>query len=125
MYLVDRDTMTTGNVHYNSTGSTDSVVQSLGIGGGASVFSTPAYFNGQIYYAAQTDYMKRFTIANGVLAGPTSTGTRNYSHPGATPSISANGTTNGIVWATQMGTRPAVTSPPSNTSNVTTGDLQQ
>jgi len=107
MYLINRDMMTTGNAHYNSTGSTDPVLQTLQISGGASVFSTPAYFNGSIYYGAQTDDMRQFTIANGVLSGPITSGTREFVHPGVTPSISANGASNGIVWGTAYGT-PAV-----------------
>src|SRR5262249_38157525 len=35
---------------------------------------------------------------------PTSQGPDSYAYPGDTPSISANGTTNGIVWATDTGT---------------------
>ncbi len=105
IYLIDRDTMTSDGLHYNSAGSPDKVVQVLSAIGAA--FSTPAYFNGKFYYGAQGDVMKAFTISNGVMAGPTTKGTRSFSHPGATPSISANGTTNGIVWVTAMGT-PAV-----------------
>lgn len=107
MYLIDRDTMTTGNVHYKTSGSPDPVVQTLQISGSAAAFSSPAYFNGALYYAVQGDVMRRFTIANGVLAGPISSGTRSYGHPGSTPSISANGTANGIVWVTAIG-NPAV-----------------
>ncbi|MGA3170150.1 MAG: LamG-like jellyroll fold domain-containing protein [Chthoniobacteraceae bacterium] len=117
IYLVDRDTMTTGTTHYDSTGSTDSVVQSYQINNG-SIFATPAYFNGSLYYACQSDVMKRFTIANGVIAGPISSGTRGYDHPGASPSISASGTSNGLVWVIAYGT-PSVLSA-FNASNVST-----
>jgi len=105
IYLIDRDKMTTNNVHYNTPAGTDAVVQTLNALGAD--FSTPAYFNGRLFYCVEGDVMKAFTISNGVLAGPTTSGSRSFSHPGATPSISANGTTNGIVWVTQIGT-PAV-----------------
>ncbi len=118
MYLIDRDTMTTGNTHYATSGTTDAVVQELQISSGASVFSTPAYFNGALYYGAQSDVMRRFTISNGLLAGPITSGTREYDHPGATPSISASGTTNALIWAIAYGT-PAVLSA-FNAANVST-----
>jgi len=107
MYLIDRDNMTTGTTHYNTAGSSNPVVQTLQISSNAGVFSTPAYFNGYLYYGPQSDVMRQFSISNGVLAGPITSGTRTLAHPGITPSISANGTTNGIVWGTAYGT-PAV-----------------
>jgi len=107
MYLVDRDTMTTGTTHYATSGSTNPNFGSLQISSSAAIFSTPAYFNGAIYYGAQSDVMRRFTISNGVLAGPITSGTRSLAHPGVTPSISASGTSNGIVWGISYGT-PAV-----------------
>jgi regulation of enolase protein 1 (concanavalin A-like superfamily) len=107
IYVVDRDTMTTNNVHYNTAGSPDPVVQTLQISSGAAVFSTPAYFNGKIYFGPQTDVMRQFSVANGVISGPLVSGTRSLSHPGVTPSISASGTTNAIVWGIAYGT-PAV-----------------
>jgi len=63
-------------------------------------WSMPAYFNNTVYYATQGDVMKAFTITNGKLSGsPTSRAQNTLPYPGATPSISANGSTNGIVWS--------------------------
>lgn len=108
IYLINRDQFTTNNLHYNATTNPpDYVVQSVS-GQIGSSFDTPAYFNGRIYYAGYNNKLKAFSVTSGVLSGnPVSTGSRTYGFPGATPSISANGTSNGIVWALLMGS-PAV-----------------
>jgi hypothetical protein len=94
------------------------VAQSVSSQIGAS-FDTPAYFNGWIYYAGYNDKLKAFSVMGGVLSGsPVSTGSRTFGFPGATPSISANGTSNGIVWALQMRS-PAVLMA-GNATNLTT-----
>jgi hypothetical protein len=101
LYLMNRDMMTAGNNHYNNGGSSDAVLQTLALGGG--IYATPAYFNGRIYCAAVNDVMAAFSFSSGVLsASPTSSQT--FPYPGATPSVSANGTSNGILWALQNGT---------------------
>jgi len=108
IYLINRDQLTTGNNHFDSTNSIDFIVQSLASRIKGS-FDTPAYFNGRIYYAGNGDNLKAFTLTNGLMSGVgvlTNTA-RTFSFPGATPVISANGTNSGIVWALQMGT-PAV-----------------
>jgi hypothetical protein len=57
---------------------------------------------------AVNDAIKAFPIANGLLAtGPSSQSTHTFGYPGATPSISASGTTNGIVWVVENSS-PAV-----------------
>lgn len=67
-----------------------------------------AYYNNTIYYAASHDVLKAFTISNGKLSGsPTSRAPNTLGYPGATPSISANGTSNGIVWTVENSS-PAV-----------------
>ncbi len=92
-YLLDRDNL--GG--YNSSG--DVVVQNLpnsvGVNG---AWSTPAYWNGTVYYWGVNDTLKAFPVVNGLLTGPTAVSTDTYGYPGANPSISANGATQGIVW---------------------------
>lgn len=103
IFVVNRDQFTAHNDHFDSTNVYDFVVQT-NLGKIGASFDTPACFNGRIYYAASGDEMKSFAVTNGALAGNTIIADKNrtFSFPGATPSISANGTNNGIVWALQM-----------------------
>ncbi len=72
------------------------------------VFSTPAYFNGVLYYGAVGDTLKAFPLTNAKLATtPSSQSASTFAYPGATPSISANGTQTGIVWALESGSSTA------------------
>jgi hypothetical protein len=102
IYLLNRDQMTSGNRHFDATNVFDFVVQTnLGHINGS--FDTPAWFNGDIYYAGNGDKLKLFSVTNGLLSTTAvSTSSRTFNFPGATPSVSANGTNNGIVWAIQM-----------------------
>jgi len=103
IYVVNRDQFATDNNHYDRTNVFDFIVQT-NLGQIGAAFDTPAYFNGRIYYAAQNDNLKAIALTNGALndnAILTDT-VRSYSNKGATPSISANGTNNGIVWTIQM-----------------------
>jgi hypothetical protein len=60
----------------------------------------PAFFNNTIYYGAVGDALKAFPVASARLASiPSSQSTHTFSFPGTTPSVSANGTVSGIVWA--------------------------
>jgi hypothetical protein len=64
----------------------------------------PAYFNNTIYFGSIGDKIKAFSVTNAqVSTAPTSQTPETFGSPGATPSISANGTSNGIVWAVQNG----------------------
>jgi Chitobiase/beta-hexosaminidase C-terminal domain len=66
------------------------------------LWSTPAYWNGNVYMWAENDSLKMFPLTNGVLATrPTAQASATSAYPGATPVVSSNGTQNGIVWAVQ------------------------
>jgi hypothetical protein len=108
-YLIDRDNMG----HYNA--SADTSVQTL-----ANIFpfgtplpgnySSPVYFNGMVYFGPIADNAQAFRLSNGRL--PTSATSRtqtSFAYPGASLAVSANGTTNGILWATEKkGSSPGV-----------------
>jgi hypothetical protein len=102
LYVVDRDNMGKFNA------SSDSVYQELSgalLGGsGNGVWSAPAYFNNTLYYGAVNDTLKAFAITNAQVASAASSHSSNtFGYPGTTPSISANGSTDGIVWAVENG----------------------
>jgi hypothetical protein len=63
------------------------------------LWSTPAYWNGNVYVWAEDDTLKMFPLTNGVLATRASAqSSATSSFPGAVPVVSSNGTQNGIVW---------------------------
>jgi hypothetical protein len=68
------------------------------------VFSKPSYFNNTVYFGAVNDALKAFPIIAGKLkATPASQSTHHFGYPGTTPTISASGTSNGIVWGVDNG----------------------
>jgi hypothetical protein len=78
------------------------------------IYSAPAYWNGRVYILAGGDYLSAFALDHGKLsAQPAAMSAQRFGNQGATPAISANGTSNGIVWLIQTKTwngadRPAV-----------------
>ena len=102
LYVVNRDSMGKFNA------SSNNVYQELpGILPGG-IYGAPAYFNSTVYFGSQGSSLKAFTITNAKLSTSAAAQTSNgFAYPGTTPSISANGATNGIVWAVEN-TNPAV-----------------
>jgi hypothetical protein len=107
IYLVDRSNM--GHVGTNNSDNT--IVQSL-----VNVFPTccsyntgnysaPTYFNGSVYFAPVSGQLVAYSLTNGLLStSPTSTSSETYnpmSARGGETAISANGSSNGILWALQ------------------------
>jgi hypothetical protein len=102
IYLVDRDNM--GKFDPVA----DNIYQELLSALAGGIFSAPAYHNGRLYYGPVGNSLLAFQFSNARLqTSPVSATSTVFSYPGATPSISANGTSNAIVWATEN-TNPAV-----------------
>jgi hypothetical protein len=102
IYLVDRDSMGKFNASSNNNYQT----LSNALPGG--IWSTPAYFNGTVYYGDVSGTLKAFAISNAKLvAAPQSQTATQFTFPGTAPSVSANGTAHGIVWAHEN-TNPGV-----------------
>jgi Chitobiase/beta-hexosaminidase C-terminal domain len=102
IYVINRENLGGFNA------SSDNVVQEV-TGQTGGFWSTPTYFNGALYLWATNDDMKAFTFKNGVL-GSTHFSSSNEpaNFPGPTTVVSANGTTNGIVWAVQSDGAPEI-----------------
>lgn len=96
IYLVNRD-----NMGKFST-SADNIYQQLNGALSGGEWGMPAYFNGAIYYGAESDALKMFPVVNArIQATPSSDSSISFEYPGTTPSISANGSADGIVWAVE------------------------
>jgi hypothetical protein len=95
IYLADRDNLGKFNPTNNSN-----LYQEIPSALANGAWSSPTYFNGTVYYAGQNDTLKAFPITKAKLATtPSSQSAVVFPYPGSTPSVSANGTQNGIVWA--------------------------
>jgi Immunoglobulin I-set domain len=102
IYLVDRDSMG----KFSSTGNNIFQMLTNALPGG--IWSTPAYFNGTVFYGDVSGTLKAFSVTNAKLgATPQSQSATQFTYPGTAPSVSADGTVNGIVWAHEN-SNPAV-----------------
>jgi hypothetical protein len=103
LYVVNRDSMGKFNASNNT-----SIYQELTGALPGGVWAMPAYFNNTVYYGSVGSPIQAFTITNAKLSTSAVAHTANsFGYPGATPSISANGASNGIVWAVENSS-PAV-----------------
>ena len=119
IYLVNQDNLG----KYSATQDQD--VEDID-GSAAGYLSSPAYWQGatatNVYFAGQTapggngDSLKTYSVTDGLLSTSPVAQSTNIFPDGATPAISANGTSNGIVWAIERqdslnvmpGAKPAV-----------------
>ena len=93
IYLLDRDHM--GGFQQ---GSDSQIVQSIP-GAISGVFGNPAYFNKAVFFCGSGDGVEAFPISNAQMTTKASSrSSSHYGYPGCVPTVSANGTSNGIVW---------------------------
>src|SRR5450755_1004949 len=86
---------------FNSQGNT-TIYQYLPGALGGPVFASPVWFNGNLYYGAVGDRIRAFHVNAAIVQlQPASTTDNFFSYPGVTPAISANGTSNAILWAVE------------------------
>jgi fibronectin type 3 domain-containing protein len=116
IYLIDRGTNTQNGTmggYQLGSGGTDNVVQEIP-GGITGSFDSPAFFNNTLYYVGgsntggPSDPARAFAFnpnaSGGNFLSQTSTSSDTFAWPGVSPTISANGTSNGIVWTLDRGT---------------------
>jgi len=62
---------------------------------GGQEFGAPAYFNGALYFGPVGGQLQRYTFTNATVSALASISANTFPYPGTTPSISANGSSNG------------------------------
>jgi hypothetical protein len=103
IYVIDLDKM--GKFQ---KGSDSQIVQSIpnavGTQANGNDFSTATYWQGNVYFIGNHDVIKQFKLNNGLLTiAPVQKGNQAYGYPGGNMTVSANGSTNGILWAIEAG----------------------
>jgi hypothetical protein len=95
LFVLNRDAGKMGGF----SASSNNVVQSVPFGNG--IFATAAFWNNHLYLAGSGSLKAlAFNSGNSTFnSTPSSQSTDTYGFPGSSPSVSASGTTNGIVWA--------------------------
>jgi hypothetical protein len=103
LYLVNRD----DPGKYAS--DDDDVIQSIPEAVVGELTGVPSYWNNSVYVAGELDHIKQFALVNGLLTQqPVSQTTMAFGGAGpASTSITANGNSNGILWAIRH-TNPAL-----------------
>ncbi|HTC33301.1 MAG TPA: hypothetical protein VK724_08015 [Bryobacteraceae bacterium] len=91
-YVVDRNNMGKFNANNDSA-----IYQQFSLGG--SVFSSPAWFNNTLYYGPVGQQLSAYPYTGGSFGSASTNSSASFEYPGTTPSISANGSSNAIVWA--------------------------
>lgn len=98
VYLIDRDNMG------QFTTTNGQIVQSFAGAGG--LWGTPAFWQNTFYYAGQGNALTAFsfdTSTGQFLTTPASQSTNVFNFPTGSPSVSSQGTSNGIAWAIDAG----------------------
>ncbi len=97
IYVVDRDNMGKFNPNNNNA-----IYQELAGVLPLGVWASPAYFNNTVYYGPVGSPLKAYPIGNAMLASlPSSKTVTTFGYPGTSPVVSANGSSNAIVWAVE------------------------
>lgn len=95
IYIVDRTNM--GKFNPNND---NAIYQEIDGVLGNGMWSVPASFQNNVYFGPQGNNLMQFQFSQAKLGTtPTSKTATSFTYPGTAPSVSANGSSNGIVWA--------------------------
>ena len=97
IYLLDRDNMG----HFNASGNSQ-IVQDIPGALPNGEWNMPAWWNNTLYFSGKSDPIRAFAFNPATETFSTtasSVSTKVFGYPGTTPSLSANGTGNAILWA--------------------------
>ena len=117
IYILDRNNLGSFNASGDQTVQEVQTPESGAQSWGAGIWGTSAYWNQNTYFGGTnpgaSNSLTAYSFVKGqVSTAPTSQTSEQFSYPGPTPSISANGATNGIVWVLKndafLGGGPAV-----------------
>lgn len=101
IYLIDRDNMG----KYNSANDyriVQVLTNAIGSSGQNGSYMTPCFFNNTLYYVGMNGYLEAFSVSNGQISPtPVEASTLFGDKGSSSPTISANGTNNAIVWVTE------------------------
>src|SRR5581483_9220424 len=105
VYVLDRDMMTAGNLHFCAGCTSDrQIVQELPAAVAGGMWGIPVYWNNTVYFSGSEDPVRAFALQQGRLqSAPASVSKDACEYPGCGLSLSANGTHAGILWALQPG----------------------
>jgi hypothetical protein len=92
IYMVNRDNMGGANP------SSSQLLQTVTAAFKGGVFSTPSFWQNNVYFWAATDILRSFQLRNGLLSS-TATFPLFMRFPGSGTSVSSHGAQNGILWA--------------------------
>jgi len=101
LYVVNRDNLG----QYNSSNNSQ-IVQSFLLGSNG-IYSAPLFWQNTLYAAAKVAPLGAYPFSPAVSqfqTTPASVSTETFGYPGTTPSLSAAGTTNAILWAIEQNT---------------------
>ncbi|MGA7447574.1 MAG: Ig-like domain-containing protein [Terriglobales bacterium] len=112
LYLVNRDDLGEYNTTY------DDVIQEIS-GFPFELTGDPSYWNGSVYVAGDRDYIKQFLLVNGTLVTPplSQTSVLFGGEGAASISITANGSSNGVLWALEHSAHILYAFDPTNLAN--------
>jgi len=110
IYVMNRDNM--GKLEASSDNIVQLLDHQLGNTGafrdsGQPCYNSPAMWEQNVYFAANHDVLKMFTLDSNtgkLSTTPVSKGTYTYLWPGSDPVVSSNGSSNGIVWTLDSAT---------------------
>ena len=103
IYVTDRNNMGKycGNLTPACTNNDPQIVQEV-VGATSGIWGSPAYWNGNLYWTGANESLKAFAFntSNGIVSPiATSQSGQVFQFAAPTPTVSANGSSNGIVWA--------------------------
>jgi hypothetical protein len=94
IYIVDRTNMG----KFNPT--TDQIYQEIDGALNGGMWAAPARFGNSLYFGPQGNNLMQFKFSQAKLStSPITKTAKTFQYPGTTPSVSANASSNGIVWA--------------------------